>query len=77
MRFSDYWQEQQDDSAPELSGSNCAAGFANFHRNIQSIRQAYEFNPRRLRRVQKNQAEKHQTARSRREASAWFRTIAW
>lgn len=40
-----------------------------FHRNIQSIRQAYEFNSRRLRRVQKNQAKENQIAILRRKAS--------
>lgn len=45
----DYRQEQQNDSAPELSGANRTAGLANFHRYLQGLRQTYELDSRGLR----------------------------
>lgn len=68
--ISDDRQEQQNDSAPELSGANRAAGLAYLHRYLQSLRQTHELDPRRLRGVPEDSLEEFQGARARGEARA-------
>jgi len=74
--ISDHRQEQQNDSAPELSGANRSPGFPDLHRDLQSVRQTHEFDPRRLRGVQEDPFEEFQSAGARGKASSGLRTAA-
>jgi len=74
--ISDHRQEQQNDSAPELSGANRSPGFPDLHRDLQSVRQTHEFDPRRLRGVQEDPFEEFQSAGARGKACSGLRTAA-